>query len=89
MSDEMFILEMMPYVMGITAMALFFLYLTARVIFLPKKDKTLKKRIKGKTGLTDLETTTLQEILRRAEDLQNRVRNLEEIIEAERSEKVP
>ena len=87
MSDERFILEMMPFIMALTFMGLFFLYRVARLIFAPEnRIKRLKKS--GKLPDIKNQDQAVDELLIRAEKLTQRLQNLEEILEAERSQRM-
>ena len=88
MSDERFVLEMMPFVMALTFMGLFFLYKVARLIFAPENRlKRLKKA--GKLPEFKNQDLAVDEMLIRMEKLTQRLRNLEEIMDADRSQRVP
>ncbi len=87
MTDHRFMLEMMPYVISITAISLFFLYLIARVVFLPRRERKLRKLAKKYADAGDHQN--VDQLLSRAIDLEKRIAVLEEILEEERSQKVP
>ena len=88
MSDEHFILEMMPFVIALTFMGLFFLYRVVRLIFLP--ESRIKRLIKaGKLPEIKNRDRALDELLIRAEKLTQRLHNIEEIMETDRSRRAP
>ncbi len=87
MSDHRFYIEMMPYIIAITAISLFFLYLTARVLFLPRRERKLRKL--AKKYADDGDRQSVDQLITRAMELEKRIAVLEEILEEERSQEVP
>ena len=77
--DEMrFLLDLMPYAVAIVSIVMFFLYLTLRMLFGSgrRAEKKAEKKSKKPETLDD----RLDEIVRRAGDLQHRISNLEDIV---------
>jgi GT2 family glycosyltransferase len=78
-TEEMrFLLEMMPYAVAIVAIVMFFLYLTLRTMFASGKRADKKKD--RKSNKPETLDDRLEEVIRRAGDLQHRISNLEDIV---------
>ena len=80
--ESRFILELAPFIVAIVSIIVVFLYLTVRLLVIPKKPKRIKKQ--QKYGDEPLIDERIDEVVVRAEDLLHRVQNLEEIVNATR-----
>ena len=78
MSFELFVLELAPYFMATAIILLFFIYLIFRMFLMPKRQKHVQKQIAGN------EIEILEEMMDRLTVLNQRIKNLEEIIDSEK-----
>lgn len=78
-SEEMsFLLELMPFAVAIVTIVMFFLYLTLRTMF--SSGVRAEKKKDRKSNKPETLDDRLEEVIRRAGDLQHRISNLEDIV---------